>query len=336
MTIDEFDDPVPGPRHLLARPLACGICGSDLHMVHNGSELFDLHREASLEAPHSPLRGPALDPAVPVVLGHEFSAEVVQVGSAVDNFAVGDRVVSMPGLLATDGSIHTLGFSPSYPGGFSELMLIESDLAIPFGPDLEPSVAALTEPLAVALHAVNRAAVQPGQPVVVVGCGPVGLAIILQLRAAGFDRIVGADLSPSRRALAESLGAHEVLDPTEASPTAAAAKLGELPPVIFEAVGVPGVMDQIAMDAVTNSHVVVVGACLEADRWRPMLALARELTISFALAYTAEEFAETLKAIERGRIDPRPLITSVVPLSEAPDAFQRLRQAGPVKILVET
>lgn len=335
LTVREIDDPVPGRRQLLARPLACGICGSDLHTVDSGDELIGLHRQVAADAPHSPLRGPVVDPEVAVVLGHEFSAEVVGMGSHVDDFVIGDRVVSVPRLIDVRGKKHTIGYSASYPGGFAELMLIDADLALRFGHNLEPSVAALTEPLAVALHAVNKAGVEPGQPTVVVGCGPVGLAIILQLRAFGHDRIVAADPSPSRRALAETVGARVVLDPEAESPSAVAMGLGSPPPVIFEVVGAPGVLDQVLLDAPAHSQVVVVGACLQPDRWRPLLALGRELTILFALAYSNAEFGQTLQSLEEARLDPRPLITSIVPLDEAPAAFESLRQPGPrAKILI--
>lgn len=335
LTVEEIDDPTPERRQLLARPLACGICGSDLHTVDSADELIGLHRQVAADAPHSPLRGPAVDPEVAVVLGHEFSAEVVGIGSDVDDFVVGDRVVSVPRLIDVGGKKHTIGYSASYPGGFAELMLIDADLALRFDHNLEPSVAALTEPLAVALHAVNRARLEPGQPTVVVGCGPVGLAIILQLRAVGNDRIVAADPSPSRRALAETVGARLAVDPEAESPSAVAMGLGSLPPVIFEVVGAPGVLDQVLLDAPAHSHVVVVGACLQPDHWRPMLALGRELTISFALAYSDAEFAETLRALEEARLDPRPLITSIVPLDQAPTVFEMLREPGPsAKILI--
>ena len=332
LSLADIPEPLPGRRHLLARPLACGICGSDLHAVDAPAAMADLQAEVDASAPHSPLRGPRTGPADSVVLGHEFCAEVVEVGGDVSGFMPGDVVVSVPRLFDDAGRRHTLGYSSSVPGGLAELMLIDADVALHVPPGVEPWAAALTEPLAVAARAVNRSAITPGQSAVVFGCGPIGLGVVAQLRARGAGLIVAIDPSPARRALAEVLGADLAVEPDGFEPGALPAVP---PPVMFDAVGAPGMLDRIVLMAPARTHVVVVGACFQADTWRPMLALGRELTLSFVMAYSDDEFASTLEWIGGGAFDASVFVSARLPLSEAIDGFDRLRHpVGDAKVLV--
>ncbi len=345
LEVCEVPEPVPQPHQILARPLACGICGSDLHMVDHGQELWSLHQEVAANASHSPMRGPAVDPQIPVVLGHEFVAEVVGMGHEVRGFSLGDVVVSVPRVFDRDGGRHTLGYSATYPGGFGQAMVLDSTLALKVPTGIDPHLAVLTEPLAVAFHALAKVAINPGQPVAIVGCGPIGMALLVWLKGRGHSPVVMADVVAKRRERARAAGADLVVDPGVVSPGApplgaVVASLAEAsvmagPPIFFEAVGLPGILDQLLMEAPSLSQIVVVGACLGSDRWRPMLALGRELTLHFALGYSDVEFAQSLDAIADCRIDPSVLITGTVPLGEALDAFQRLAsEASDLKVLV--
>jgi len=170
----------------------------------------------------------------------------------------------------------------------------------------------------------------------VIGCGPVGLAVIAALRLRGMEPIIAADFSPTRRALAERMGAHVVVDPAKRPAIEAWQEAARGPAVLFECVGVPGILQQMIRDAPREARIVVAGVCMEDDRIRPMLAINKELSVQFVLGYTPGEFAETLQAIAEGRIDVAPLVTGRVGVAGVPGAFAELAHPDAhAKILVE-
>jgi threonine dehydrogenase-like Zn-dependent dehydrogenase len=190
---------------------------------------------------------------------------------------------------------------------------------------LSATHAALTEPMAVGLHAVNRSGLQAGDGAVVVGCGPVGLAVIAALRLHGIAPIVAADLSPARRGLAATMGAHEVVDPaTETAFTAWNRVGGGRTMAVFEAVGVPGMIDELLRVAPAQSRIVIVGVCMQPDSITPFYGIGKELNLQFVLGYTPEEFAASLQSIAEGAIDVAPMITGEVGIAGVPEAFDLL------------
>ncbi|HEX2849651.1 MAG TPA: zinc-binding dehydrogenase [Acidimicrobiales bacterium] len=330
LIVDEVADPVPAQGELLVRTLACGICGSDLHALRHGDQMVDMSRTAG--APF------VMDLERDVVMGHEFCAEVLDVGP--DTAAMvksGDRIVSIPVVLTATGGLHSVGYSNDYPGGYAERMLLSSMLALPVPNGLDSELAALTEPMAVGRHAVARSGITPGHAALVVGCGPVGLAVIAELARLGIGPIVAADFSPARRALAETMGATEVVDPEVEAPIAAWQRVdGAKQLVMFEAVGVPGMIDQAMLAAPRGTKILVVGVCMEPDTVRPMIGIGKELDLAFALGYSYEEFAGTLRSIAEGELDVSPLITGRVGLDGVPKAFVDLgNPESHCKILVE-
>jgi threonine dehydrogenase-like Zn-dependent dehydrogenase len=317
----EMDEPVPGPGQVLVRTLACGICGSDLHAA------ADLRHFAELTAAAG---GPVLDPERGIVLGHEFCAEIVDFGPATERtLPVGGRVCSVPIVLGPGGT-EAIGYSNQLPGGLAELMVLQEALLLPVPDGLGSERAALTEPLAVGEHAVNLARLTGDEACLVVGCGPIGLAVVAALKERGAGPVVAADFSPTRRRLAELVGADEVVDPAVASPHARWADQG-VPPrqaVVFEAVGVPGVLQAIFREAPPRTRVVVVGVCMQTDRIEPFFAAVKELEVRFAFGYTREEFAITLDRLARGALPSAGLVTSVVGLDGVAAAFEALRHPG--------
>jgi threonine dehydrogenase-like Zn-dependent dehydrogenase len=326
---DTLPDPVPGSGEVLARTLACGICGSDLHALVHAEKMMASMREAGA-------------PAVPnllgdVVMGHEFCAEIVDFGpNTTRRIPAGRRVVSMP-LLFRGTRIHAVGYSDEVPGGYGELMALSEALVLEVPNGLATEHAATTEPMAVGVHAVAKASLGKRDAPLVVGCGPVGLAVIAGLRLAGAETIVAADYSPLRRRLAAQLGATAVVDPRERPAVDAwREQAGARNAVIFECVGVPGLIDSIMRDAPPQARIVVAGVCMEADRIRPMLGIHKELSVQFVLGYTPEEFARTLRALAEGEIDAAPLITGRTGVAGVADAFATLAQPeSHAKILVE-
>lgn len=329
LRVDHVPDPIPGPGEALVRTLACGICGSDLHALDHADKMSEVAREVG--APF------VLDPSRDVVMGHEFCVEVVDFGpGTTSRLARGDRAVSMP-ILLRPPRIEPIGYSNDLSGGYGELMLLGAGFLLPVPNGLATEHAALTEPMAVGLHAVEMARIQKSDVPLVIGCGPVGLAVIAALRLKGAEPIVASDFSPARRRLATTMGAHLVNDPSEMPAIEAFRQTAGLrPAVIFECVGVPGLIDRLMTDAPRAARIVVAGVCMDDDRIRPMVGINKELSLQFVLGYAPHEFAQTLQAIAEGQIDVAPLITDRVGLDEVPAAFERLRSPGDqAKILVE-
>ncbi len=284
-----------------------------------------------------------------VVMGHEFSGRVLDYGPCTrKSWASGTPVVSLP-MIRVRGKVQMTGLSAKAPGAYAERVLVQESLTMDVPNGLSPETAALTEPLAVAWHAVRRSGVRKRETAVVIGCGPIGLAVILMLKARGVQKVVASDFSPGRRALAEVCGADMVFDPGVDSPwtgfeqsryftdandlptsrsarwrscagcrccrgggcSAAAEAAGATPrgPVVFECVGVPGIINQIVNEAPLASRVVVVGVCMEQDTFQPAMAINKELDLRFAFVYQPHEFRETLQMIADGTVDPTPLVT---------------------------
>jgi 2-desacetyl-2-hydroxyethyl bacteriochlorophyllide A dehydrogenase len=329
ISVEDVDEPVPGDGQVLVATVACGICGSDLHVVAAQAARPELLAN--------------------VVLGHEFVAEVLDFGPGTERrFAPGSFVTSVPYLDSSFGP-QLVGLSPLAPGGLAERMVLQESrlLAVPASDDVER--AAIAEPLAVGAHAVGVAKMQAGDVALVVGCGPVGLSVIASLKAGGFGPVVAADFSPGRRRLAESTGADVVVDPAVASPYGAWADLAgpalpaspllDVPPrantVVFECVGAPGVLAAVIDSASAHTRVVVVGACTEPDTITPSTAISKELSLQFVFAYRPEEFAQALRWIVDGVVDVGPWITGTCGLDGTADAFsQLLHPEDQCKILV--
>ena len=368
--LDVVDLPTPQPRkgQLVLQVRRCGICGSDLHARHHSDELRDVMTEIGYED--------FMRADTPVVLGHEFCGEVVERGRGVPKqFAAGTLVVSFP-LLRANGGVHLTGLSPLAPGGYAEQVLAEAAMTFAVPNGLSPDIAALTEPMAVALHAVRRSEVGKGDVAIVVGCGPVGLAVIAHLKARGVRTVVASDFSSGRRALAQRCGADVVVDPAVDSPYAHAAsargvltkvpdlyelgmssmeKLRRLPgwshvyravdalgaagpkrPVIFECVGVPGMIDGVVGAAPLSARVVVVGVCMGEDKLRPAMAISKEIDLRFVFGYTPLEFRDTLHMLAEGKLNGAPLVTGTVGLDGVDAAFEKLRDPEThAKVLID-
>ncbi len=369
LSVVEREAPIPQPGQLLVNVTRCGICGSDLHARHHADELADVAAEVGYDA--------LMRSDHEVVLGHEFCGEVIDHGPKTRRMIkAGTPVVALPLLRGADGAVHATGLSAQAPGGYAEQVLVEQSLAFAVPNGLAPELATLTEPMAVAWHAVRRGEVGKRQVAIVIGCGPIGLAVICMLKADGVRQVIASDFSAGRRELARRCGADVVVDPAADSPyegldahgytvrapelfelaLSAMGKLRRLPfawepvyraaeavgvakpkhPVVFECVGVPGVIDQIIAGAPLASRVVVVGVCMGNDQLRPSMAINKEIDLRFVLGYTPLEFRDTLHMLADGKVDPQPLVTGTVGLEGVDGAFSAL--ADPerhAKILVD-
>ncbi len=340
LVVDEMAAPTPAPGQLLARSLVCGICGSDLHLLDHYDHMIDLTERLGA---FSNMRKGA-----DTVFGHEFCCEVVESGGA---FKAGDVVVSLPVLLTATGG-DSIGLSSNINGAFAEHLLISEAMTLPVPNGLAPEHAALTEPLAVGEHAVAMGDPGPEHVFMVIGCGPVGLAVIASLKARGLGPVIAADYSPERRAAAERMGADKIVDPASISPHASWAEFG-VPatraegliaqamgkqvkrPLVFECVGMPGMIQSLAEAAPPGTRIVVAGVCMQSDRIEPLVYITKEIELRFVLGYSRDEFAKSLENLAEGRTRYNEIITGVVGLEATPDAFVKLQtDKSQIKILV--
>jgi len=301
----------PQPGEALVRVHRIGVCGTDIHAFGGKQPFF----------------------SYPRILGHELGLEVLAVGEGVTNVKAGDRCAMEPyvncgtciacrrGRGNCCVNMRVIGVHTD--GGMRGQFILPAR-------KLHPSVSlsyeqlALVEPLSIGCHAVERAGVEPGEFVLVIGAGPIGLAVALFARASGARSVSSSEVSAVRRALAERCGAVAV-DPGQQGVAEAHASLaGGRPDVIFECVGVPGVIQQAIEVAAYEATIMVVGVCFDKDHLYPNMAVKRELTLGFSNCYTHEDFAGVLDAMESGSLDPSAMHTGTVGLDELPAAFEVL------------
>lgn len=368
LEVVDIPEPVPAKGQVRIGTLRCGICGSDLHARHGIDDWAELTQQMGYDRFGRSSQA--------IVFGHEFCGEVLEYGPGCRAaLSTGSHVVALP-LIRGPRGIDPVGLCESAPGAYAEQLLVQESLMMAVPNGLGPDVSALTEPMAVAWHAVRRGEVSRRTEAIVVGCGPVGLSVILLLKARGVRTVIAADFSGARRDLARRCGADIVVDPAVGSPYTAGGQDGLLrdapsafelavgtverlrrvpggwwrawgladrlglanpkKPVVFECVGVPGVISSIVDAAPLFSRVVVVGVCVGADRFRPAMAINKEIEMRFVLGYTPLEFREALIMLAEGVVDPHPLLTGTVGLDGVAGAFDAL--ASPerhAKILVD-
>ncbi len=331
LSYEDVPDPVVGPHDLLVEIAACGICGSDLH---------------------SYAAGWAADGDI---LGHEYSGEVIAVGAEVTKHAVGDRVAVIPTVpcgacfqCAADRQNLCEHPRRGESGGYAELTALPDEavsFTIPDEMSLEEAV--FLEPLAVAVRAVNRARLSPGDPVVVLGLGSIGLNVLQVLKAHGVTPVIAADISPQRLEMARSLGADVVIDPTTQDLAAELrARLGSSrhrmyefsrAQVVFECTGAVPVLGQAIEHLVVAGGTVVMVALFERDVSFDAKPLVRkEVSLVGSYAYARADWEEAFELLARRRVDVLRLVSDRVPLAEIDAAFARqLAENRSVKILVE-
>lgn len=331
IVVEKLPDLIPTTDQVLVEPIACGICGSDIHTVSHAHELFETAKAAGSEAFTD-----NFDPDRDLVMGHEVSCRVLETGADVTGIDVDGQYAAMPFLQTATGR-HVPGYSNDYPGGYSSQMLLSPEALVPIPNGLDPLVAALTEPMAVGLHAVEESQAEPGRIALVAGAGPVGLAIIASLVNRGIETIIASDFSTARRQLALDMGASEVIDPSLGSLGDAWRSAGDglTPPIIYDAVGIPGMIDNLMQEAPERSQILVAGVCMPPDTIRPFLGIAKRLNLQFVLGWTPENFVTSLHDLAEGRIDGSKLISGQVGLDGVPQAFADLADPDQhIKILV--
>lgn len=309
LAVEERPDPEPRADEAVIRVHRCGICGTDLHMT----------------------SGHAMSYPAGSVIGHEFAGEVVAVGVGVERLRPGDRITAMP----ATGCGQCVSCLSGYPiacadmrgmvGGFAEYMRVAEASAVRLPSTLSMADGALVEPLAVALHGVGIAGMQPGARVLVLGAGSVGLATIYWARLLGAGRIVASSPSARRAEMALRIGADGFEPLGEGESERIQAALGGMPDVVFECAGAVGVL-QKSVDLVRPGGTIVsLGFCTAPDPVLPSLATWKQVTIKFSFAYTLAEFEHCADMLDRGHVEPRAMITQTVSLDAFPETFEAQR-----------
>jgi (R,R)-butanediol dehydrogenase/meso-butanediol dehydrogenase/diacetyl reductase len=314
LVIEEVADPTPGPGEMILKVKHCGICGTDLHFTEGGTAV-----------------------APGTVIGHEFCGEVAELGPGVpDGWKVGDRAVSIP-FIGCGTCAQCLAGQPVWcrqmrdhasgrvSGGFAQYTPIGAGGSVKLPEAMSWDEAALIEPLAVGLHGMRRAKLDAGANVLIVGAGPVGLAVVLWAKALGARRIVVTARSNRGAEMALSLGATDFIEADKDVRREFRRRAGGPPDAVFECVGAAGVLQQCIDLAPVRGQVVVIGGCMKPDLITPGAAMNKELTVTFALAYDLRDYEVAVDRVARGVIDPTPMITDRVGFDDFPAAFEALR-----------
>lgn len=311
--VPEPDELSPGEA--LVSVSYCGICGTDLHEYTDGPVMIRPN-------PH-PLTGAS----PPLTLGHEFSGTLVALNRDVTGFEVGQRVTVDPCWRCDDcywcvrGDYHickrggSIGLASD--GALAPLVRVPAQGLVKLAEEIDDRTAALIEPLAVGLHAVRRGRVEPGDSVLVIGCGPIGAAVILTARAAG-AMVYVTEPTRRRRELALELGATEAFDPeTSDARREVYVRTGRIgPDVVFECTGVASLMPS-AIDSVRRGgRIVLVGVGHGTAAVAPQRIVPYEREVLGSLGYR-HDLPRVVELIRSGSINPAPMITGVVPLEEA-------------------
>jgi L-idonate 5-dehydrogenase len=317
LRIDTLPEAKPGPGEVLVRIAAGGICGSDLHYYHHGGFGTVRIRE-------------------PMALGHEIAGVIAEVGTGVTQVRPGMRVAVNPGRpcytcrYCLEGrhnqclDMRFLGSAMRFPhvqGGFREFIAVDATQAVPVADGLTMGEAAMAEPLAVCLHAVNQAGPLFGKRVLITGAGPIGALTLLAARFAGAADVVVTDVADATLAVAARLGADRTINVATSSETLAAysADKGTFD-VLFEASGNQAAL-RSGLDVVRAGGIIVqVG--LGGEMSLPVNTLvAKELQLRGTFRFDTE-FALAVDLMGRGLIDVKPLISATLRLEEAVDAFE--------------
>jgi threonine dehydrogenase-like Zn-dependent dehydrogenase len=335
-----IDDPVPGKGQLLVRSIACGICASDLHFMD--------HPEAGADD-DSGLSN--YDQDVDIVMGHEYCAEVVDYGPETQRrIPTGTRVSSLP-VLSTANGRKIIGQNPESPGGFGEYFLLTEDINQVVVSDLPSELVCIADAISVGWSTAARAQVATDEAPLVIGCGAIGLSAIATLKRLGVGPILAVDFEPSRRSTAVVMGADMAIDPRDISPYQAWRDLAAGSPestkemmsmagppgcVVFECVGIPGVLDSIFKGCERGTRIFSVGGPPEGEHLHTLVAKRKGLSVQFGGGPSMAHWNEAFEAVCSGSLDVSPMLGPTVNLDEVPDALVAARNAnGPARIIVK-
>jgi (R,R)-butanediol dehydrogenase / meso-butanediol dehydrogenase / diacetyl reductase len=319
--LDDYQLPERGPKDVVVKMKAVGICGSDLSYIKWG--------------------GIMREPGGVTPIGHEGAGEVLEVGSEVEGIRPGDPVIINP--MNTPSNVGSGG--PE--GAFVDQLLVREarlgDSILPIPEGIPYEVAAMCEPLAVAMHGVNRAEVKPGDKVVVFGCGPIGLGMVLWLVDRGITDVVALDLAQERRDRALALGARAAFDPTKVDLKEELGKLHGTEIVMYkpavgtdayiDAAGAPSILPQVVGMAKYHSRLVITAAYHQSLELPAGTMLTSEMTITTAVGYPTE-MPEVIAAMPRLKDKIQSLISHRVPFDQVLEGLKIAGTPQSAKVMV--
>ncbi|MDE2562697.1 MAG: alcohol dehydrogenase catalytic domain-containing protein [Sphingomonadales bacterium] len=320
LVVETLADPTPEAGQVVVKVGRCGICGSDLHMTEDA----------------------AYGQGAGSVLGHEFAGEVVALGKGVEGFATGDLVSVIPLMSCGQcpackaGEIAWCETFGLQGGGYAEYALTRPNQCVKLPKSASIADGAIIEPLAVALHGVNMSAMKTGDRVLILGAGPIGLAVAFWARCHGAGRVVVQDISDYQRARALDMGATDfVVDPADPVGSAERA-LGGKADVVFECVGMPGLIAQAVEQVRSRGTILLLGLCTRPDTFNSFAMLSKEIRLITSAFFTRQEYEAALDALDCGAAEPRHLVTDTISLASTPDVFEGLKKrTHQCKVLID-
>jgi (R,R)-butanediol dehydrogenase / meso-butanediol dehydrogenase / diacetyl reductase len=319
LVIETLPDPAPEAGEVVVKVGRCGICGSDLHMTED----------------------PAFGKAPGDVLGHEFAGEVVALGKGTSGFALGDLVSVIPltscGQCASclSGEIAWCDRFGLQGGGYAEYAVTRPNQCVVLPKSASLADGAIIEPLAVALHGVNMAGLKAGDKVLILGAGPIGLAVAFWARRAGASDVIIQDISDFQALRATAMGATDFVvnpaDPIGCSDNA----LGGKANIVFECVGIPGLIEQAVSQVRNRGTILLLGLCTKPDTVNTFAMLSKEVRLITSAFFTRGEYEAALDVLDAGAAEPRMLVTDTISLADTPARFEALRtRAHDCKVLI--
>lgn len=311
LLVEDLPDPTPAEGEVVVQVGRCGICGSDLHMAED---------EAFGARPGD-------------VFGHEFAGEVVALGKDTQGLGMGDVVAVIP-LRSCGACAHCLKGEVQWctafglqGGGYAQFALTRPNQCVRLPATASLADGAIVEPLAVALHGVRLAGLAAGERVLVLGAGPIGLAVAYWARRLGAGRVVVQDIAAWQRDRALQMGADAfVCDPNDPVTASDAAFAGHKPDVVFECVGVPGLIAQAVQQVRNRGTILLLGLCTRPDTFNSFAMLSKEVRLVTSAFFTRQDYEDALDALAAGSVEPRLLVTGTIGLDETPGVFESLRK----------
>lgn len=321
LAVEDLPDPEPGEGEVVVRVSHCGVCGTDLHSTSGHGMTLPANAQ----------------------LGHEYAGEVVALGRGVERLKVGDRLAALPvvGCGRCEGCRTGIDVLCSnwkgYGAGLAQFARVSERGATLLPGTVSLADGALVEPLAVGARGVRLADPKRDSKVLIIGPGPIGLAVLFWLRERRVANIAMLASTGRRKDLAAGMGGDRFVTEGDAAADDVRAYLGGPPDIVFEAAGVPGVLPRAIELVRPQGTIVALGFCMQPDPIVPAKALMKDVTLRWSIIYTREDFAACADALDREGALARAMVTDTVGFDAAPAAFEAFRagKGGGGKLLID-